>query len=101
MERFPEIEPFEQGMLEVGDGQRVYWEVSGNPDGRPALAVHGGPGSGSAPGRRRLFDPGAYLIIQFDHHAWLADGQLLRDAGRLAGLPGCTWSPPATPAAGR
>ena len=66
MERFPEIEPFEQGMLEVGDGQRVYWEASGNPHGRPALVVHGGPGSGSTPGRRRLFDPAAYLIVQFD-----------------------------------
>src|SRR5215218_2261650 len=53
-------------MLEVGDGQRVYWEASGNPHGRPALVVHGGPGSGSTPGRRRLFDPAAYLIVQFD-----------------------------------
>ena len=66
MERFPEIEPFEQGMLEVGDGQRVYWEASGNPGGRPAVCLHGGPGSGSSPGRRRLFDPEAYLVVQFD-----------------------------------
>ena len=66
MERFPEIEPFGQGMLDVGDGQRIYWEASGNPDGRPAVCLHGGPGSGSAPGRRRLFDPEAYLIVQFD-----------------------------------
>jgi proline iminopeptidase len=66
VERFPPIEPFESGMLEVGDGQRVYWEASGNPHGRPALVVHGGPGSGSTPGRRRLFDPAAYLIFQFD-----------------------------------
>jgi proline iminopeptidase len=66
VERFPPIEPFESGMLEVGDGQRVHWEASGNPGGRPALVVHGGPGSGSTPGRRRLFDPAAYLIVQFD-----------------------------------
>jgi proline iminopeptidase len=68
MERFPEIEPFEQGMLDVGDRQQIYWEASGNPHGKPALAVHGGPGSGSTPGRRRIFDPGAYLIVQFDQH---------------------------------
>jgi len=66
MERFPAIEPFEQGMLDVGDGQRIYWETSGNPGGKPALVVHGGPGSGSAPSRRCFFDPEAYLIVQFD-----------------------------------
>lgn len=43
-----------------------YWEASGNPDGKPAVALHGGPGSGSTPGRRRAFDPEIYLIIQFD-----------------------------------
>jgi proline iminopeptidase len=64
--RFPEIEPFEQGMLDVGDGQLVHWEASGNPDGKPAVVLHGGPGSGSSPRRRRLFDPDRYLIIQFD-----------------------------------
>ncbi len=53
-------------MLNVGDGQLIYWETSGNPDGKPVVALHGGPGSGSTPGRRRLFDPEAYLIIQFD-----------------------------------
>jgi proline iminopeptidase len=66
VERFPAIEPFEQGMLDVGDGQLIYWETSGNPDGKPAVVLHGGPGSGSSPQRRRLFDPQAYLIIQFD-----------------------------------
>jgi hypothetical protein len=43
-ERFPAIEPYDAGMLDVGDGQRIYWEVSGNPDGKPAVALHGGPG---------------------------------------------------------
>jgi hypothetical protein len=65
-ERFPAIEPYDSGMLEVGDGQRVYWEASGNPDGKPAVALHGGPGSASTPGRRRSFDPDAYRFIQFD-----------------------------------
>jgi len=64
--RFPEIEPYESGMLEVGDGHRVYWECSGNPAGKPALYLHGGPGSGSKPGYRRFFDPAAYRIVSFD-----------------------------------
>jgi proline iminopeptidase len=64
--RFPAIEPYDAGMLDVGDGQRVYWEVSGNPDGKPAVALHGGPGGGSSPGRRRSFDPDAYRFVQFD-----------------------------------
>jgi proline iminopeptidase len=65
-ERFPALEPYDAGMLDVGDGQRVYWEVSGNPDGKAAVALHGGPGSGLSPGRRRDFDPEAYRFVQFD-----------------------------------
>jgi proline iminopeptidase len=65
-ERFAPVEPYEQGMLDVGDGHRIYWECSGNPSGKPAVALHGGPGSGSSPGRRRLFDPDAYRLVQFD-----------------------------------
>ncbi len=53
-------------MLDVGNGQQLYWEVSGNPEGKPAVLLHGGPGSGSYPGQRRWFDPSAYRIIQFD-----------------------------------
>jgi proline iminopeptidase len=67
--RFPALEPYETGMLDVGDGQRVYWEASGNPAGKAAVALHGGPGSGSSPGRRRAFDPDAYRLIQFDQRA--------------------------------
>jgi proline iminopeptidase len=63
---YPPIEPFATGMLDVGDGQRIYWEASGNPLGKPAVALHGGPGSGSTPGRRRWFDPARYRLIQFD-----------------------------------
>ncbi|MBB5826484.1 prolyl aminopeptidase [Micromonospora carbonacea] len=62
----PLVEPYDQGMLDVGDGHRVYWEVSGNPDGMPAVAVHGGPGGSSSPGTRRLFDPARYRLVQFD-----------------------------------
>jgi proline iminopeptidase len=65
-ERYPAIEPYDEGMLDVGDGQRIYWESSGNPTGKPAVALHGGPGSGSSPGRRRFFDPEAYRLVQFD-----------------------------------
>ncbi len=65
-ERFPEIEPYEHGMLEVGDGQRIYWETGGNPDGKPAVVLHGGPGSGCSTGVRRNFDPSAYRIVLFD-----------------------------------
>jgi proline iminopeptidase len=65
-DRYPEIEPFDQGMLDVGDGHLVYWEVSGSPTGKPALVLHGGPGSGCTPGFRRYFDPSAYRIVAFD-----------------------------------
>ncbi len=53
-------------MLEVGDGNRVYWETCGNPHGKPAVVVHGGPGSGRSTWARRLFDPTAYRIVLFD-----------------------------------
>ena len=66
VERYPEIEPHASGMLDVGDGQLVSWECSGHAGGKPALALHGGPGSGSTPGRRRAFDPAAYRLVQFD-----------------------------------
>ncbi|MFI9113218.1 prolyl aminopeptidase [Streptomyces venezuelae] len=58
--------PYDQGLLDVGDGNLVHWEVSGNPEGKPALVVHGGPGSGSSPGSRRYFDPEAYRLVLFD-----------------------------------
>jgi proline iminopeptidase len=65
-EPYPPIEPYDQGMLDVGDGNRVFWEASGNPEGKPALVVHGGPGSGSGPGNRRYFDPERYRIVLWD-----------------------------------
>jgi proline iminopeptidase len=63
---YPEIEPFEHGMLNVGDGHRVYWEVCGNPHGKPAVVLHGGPGSGCTLAWRRDFDPDVYRIVLFD-----------------------------------
>ncbi|MFF2849327.1 prolyl aminopeptidase [Streptomyces sp. NPDC058001] len=66
MSLYPEIEPYEHGMLDVGDGNRVYWEVCGNPRGKPAVVLHGGPGSGCTPGFRRWFDPEAYRIVLLD-----------------------------------
>ena len=63
---FPEIDPYDSGLLAVGDGHRVYWECCGNPDGKPALYLHGGPGSGCTPGQRRLFDPDVYRVVLFD-----------------------------------
>ncbi|MDH5492705.1 MAG: prolyl aminopeptidase, partial [Myxococcales bacterium] len=63
---YPALECFDQGHLEVGDGHRVYYEQSGNPQGKPALFVHGGPGGGTAPVYRRFWDPSAYRVILFD-----------------------------------
>jgi proline iminopeptidase len=63
---FPNTEPFESGMLAVGDSQEIYWECSGNPNGRPAVYLHGGPGSGCVPQNRRYFDPAIYKIILTD-----------------------------------
>ncbi len=59
-------EPYDQGRLDVGDGNVVAWEVSGAPDGKPAVVLHGGPGQGSAPNMRRAFDPRRYRIVSFD-----------------------------------
>lgn len=64
--RFPAIEPYDSGVLAVGDGHQVYWERCGNPAGKPALYLHGGPGSGCSPGQRRFFDPHAYNVVLFD-----------------------------------
>ena len=108
------IDPYERGMLAVGDGNRVYWETCGNPSGTAALALHGGPGSGCSASMRRYFDPAVYRIVLFDQrncgrstpHAsdpavslaanttshLLADIELLREllqaAGRLGSVPG-------------
>jgi proline iminopeptidase len=66
VEYYPPVEPYAHGMLDVGDGNLVYWETCGNPDGKPALVVHGGPGSGCSTGARRGFDPDRYRVVLFD-----------------------------------
>lgn len=63
---YPPIEPYEHGMLDAGDGHLVYWEACGRADGKPALVVHGGPGSGCSAGMRRSFDPDRYRVVLFD-----------------------------------
>ena len=63
---YPPIEPYASGHLAVDDGQEIYWETSGNPDGKPAVFVHGGPGGGTGPDQRRFFDPARYRIVLFD-----------------------------------
>jgi proline iminopeptidase len=63
---FPEIEPYEHGLLDTGDGNLIYWEACGNPVGKPVLVLHGGPGSGCSTAARRYFDPSVYRIILFD-----------------------------------
>ena len=63
---YPEIEPYDGGLLDVGDGNQVYWEVCGYAGGAPAVVLHGGPGSGCSPGWRRYFDPAAYRVVLFD-----------------------------------
>lgn len=63
---YPRIEPHTGGMLDVGDGHRIWWEESGNPAGKPALLMHGGPGGAPWTGARRWFDPERYRIVGFD-----------------------------------
>ena len=75
---YPPLEPDDSGMLDVGDGQQVYWETSGNPGGVPAVFLHGGPGGGCSPLHRQVFDPERYRIVLTDQrgcgrslpHAW-------------------------------
>ena len=63
---YPPIEPYASGMLDVGDGHRVYYERVGTPGAKPAVFLHGGPGGGISPDHRRLFDPARYDAMLFD-----------------------------------
>ena len=63
---YPNVEPYEHGVLAVGDGNHVYWEMCGNPRGKAAVVMHGGPGSGCSDWHRRLFDPEQYRVVLFD-----------------------------------
>ena len=63
---YPSVEPFDQRMMEVGNGHRIYVEQCGSPSGTPVLVLHGGPGGGCSPAMRRYFDPAIYRVILFD-----------------------------------
>jgi proline iminopeptidase len=63
---YPPIEPYGCGHLDVGDGHHLYWELCGNPEGKPAVFLHGGPGGGCLPDHRRFFDPARYRVLLFD-----------------------------------
>jgi proline iminopeptidase len=63
---YPEIEPYKSGHLDVGDGHQLYWELCGNPSGKPVVFLHGGPGAGAGPSHRSQFDPERYNILVFD-----------------------------------
>jgi proline iminopeptidase len=63
---YPPIEPYRSGRLDVGNGHELYWEQCGNPEGKPVVFLHGGPGAGISPDHRRQFDPGLYNVLLFD-----------------------------------
>ncbi len=63
---YPEITPYQTGMLSVSALHQIYWEQSGNPQGQPVVFLHGGPGGGSLPLYRQMFDPDRYRIVLFD-----------------------------------
>ena len=65
-ELYPEIEPHNDGLLQLDDLHEMYWEECGNPRGVPVVFLHGGPGAGSAPAHRRFFDPAHYRIVVYD-----------------------------------
>lgn len=63
---YPVVEPYDCGVMDTGDGHQVYWETCGNPAGKPAVVLHGGPGSGASPVWRRYFDPARYRVVLVD-----------------------------------
>ena len=82
---YPPIEPYDQGMLDVGDGHSIYWERCGTPGAKPAIFLHGGPGSGISPNHRRQFDPARYDLLLLDQRG---AGQSTPHAGLVANT---TW----------
>ncbi len=77
---YPIVEPFDQGVLQVSDGHRIYWERVGDPHGKPAVVLHGGPGSGATPGWRSYFDPDRYQVTLFDQRGCGRSRPLASDA---------------------
>ncbi|WOI54121.1 prolyl aminopeptidase [Parvularcula sp. LCG005] len=91
---YPPIDPYERGRLKVSAIHEIYYEVCGNPNGKPVVVCHGGPGGGSTPSMRRFFDPERYRIVVFDQrgcgrstpHAELRENttwDLIRDMEQL------------------
>ncbi|HET9095554.1 MAG TPA: prolyl aminopeptidase [Candidatus Baltobacteraceae bacterium] len=80
---YPDVEPYDRGLLAVGEGNSIYWECSGNPHGKPAIYVHGGPGSGCTPRARCFFDPKTYRIVLFDQRGCGRSRPLLTDRSQL------------------
>ena len=91
---YPDIEPFDSGRLQVSSAHTIYYEQCGNPQGKPVVCLHGGPGAGCSPKMRRFFDPKKYRIVLFDQrgcgrstpHAELKDNttwHLVDDIERL------------------
>ncbi len=63
---YPPIDPYDQRVMDMGDGHRVYVEQCGNPEGRVVIVLHGGPGGGCSPAMRRYFDPKVWRVVLFD-----------------------------------
>jgi proline iminopeptidase len=63
---YPPVDPFDQRVLDMGDGHKIYVEQCGNPTGIPVLVLHGGPGGGCSPAMRRYFDPAVFRVVLFD-----------------------------------
>jgi len=63
---YPAGEPYDSGLMPTEDGHRIYWEVSGSPAGKPAIVLHGGPGSGATSWWTQFFDPARYRVVLFD-----------------------------------
>ncbi len=82
---YPPIEPYDDGILEVGEGHRIYWERCGHPQGKPAVFLHGGPGGGCSTDNRRLFDPERYDVLLFDQRG------CGRSRPRLSLVANTTW----------
>ncbi|MGL5851952.1 MAG: alpha/beta fold hydrolase, partial [Phycicoccus sp.] len=59
-------EPYDSGFIPTDDHHEVYWEVCGSPGGKPAVVLHGGPGSGATPWWRQFFDPRRYQVVLVD-----------------------------------
>lgn len=81
---YPPIEAYESGHLNVGDGQEIYWETSGDPDGKPVVFVHGGPGGGTTAQQRQFFDPRRYRIVLFDQRGCGRSRPHIADGGDLS-----------------